>query len=328
MGDRVAVMRKGELQQVADPQTLYDRPVNLFVGGFIGSPAMNMIEATLERQNGGFVAKIGDQSIAIEAAELQARPGLAAYEGKQVVLGIRPEDLEDAALVPGDASSHRLRGHADLTEALGSEIMVHFSIKAQARHDRGSARARRGRRRRARSRAEPTATRRRSSGASARARAYARARTSRSRSTRARSTSSIRRPVWASTTEQPAARKEPHDPHSHRGRRRRSRCDRAARRRARRRPHELAPPGRTRTSPSRERSPSTASGPSSSGQKQFAGRDQRLQQDLPERPRQLQAGRQQPADGARDGRRRRQPARHGRHRAAGHGRAVRRRRAS
>jgi multiple sugar transport system ATP-binding protein len=131
MGDRVAVMRKGELQQVADPQTLYDRPLNLFVGGFIGSPAMNMIEATLHRQNGGLVAKVGEQSIAIEAAELQARPGLAAYEGRQVVLGIRPEDLEDAALASGTSDAHRLRGHADLTEALGSEIMVHFSIKAR-----------------------------------------------------------------------------------------------------------------------------------------------------------------------------------------------------
>ena len=130
MGDRVAVMRKGELQQVADPQTLYDRPVNLFVGGFIGSPAMNMIEATLARSNGGFAAKVGDQSIAIEAQEIAARPGLAAYDGKQVVLGIRPEDLEDAALVSG-SSAHHLRGKTELTEALGSEIMVHFSIKAK-----------------------------------------------------------------------------------------------------------------------------------------------------------------------------------------------------
>ena len=65
MGDRVAVMRKGELQQVASPQDLYDNPVNLFVGGFIGSPAMNMVEATIERANGGFALKTGDQSIAI-----------------------------------------------------------------------------------------------------------------------------------------------------------------------------------------------------------------------------------------------------------------------
>jgi multiple sugar transport system ATP-binding protein len=130
MGDRVAVMRKGELQQVADPQTLYDRPVNLFVGGFIGSPAMNMIEATLQRQNGGFGAKVGDETIAIEADEIKARPGLAAYDGKQIVLGIRPEDLEDAALAPG-TETQRLKGTAQLTEALGSEIMVHFNIKAK-----------------------------------------------------------------------------------------------------------------------------------------------------------------------------------------------------
>ena len=131
MGDRVAVMRKGELQQVADPQTLYDRPVNLFVGGFIGSPAMNMIEATLESRNGGYAAKVGEESIVIEANEVQARPGLAAYVGKQIILGIRPEDLEDASLVSGSSAEQRLHGHTELTEALGSEIMVHFSIKAR-----------------------------------------------------------------------------------------------------------------------------------------------------------------------------------------------------
>jgi multiple sugar transport system ATP-binding protein len=128
MGDRVAVMRKGELQQVADPQTLYDRPVNLFVGGFIGSPAMNMIEATLEQRNGGYAAKLGDQSIDIGDA-LSARPALKAFEGRQVVLGIRPEDLEDAGL--GAAGAQTIRGTTQLTEALGSEIMVHFGINAR-----------------------------------------------------------------------------------------------------------------------------------------------------------------------------------------------------
>ena len=131
MGDRVAVMRKGELQQVADPQTLYDQPVNLFVGGFIGSPAMNMVEATLQPNNGGYAAKIGEQSLAIDAEEVKARPGLAAYAGRTVVLGIRPEDLEDAALAPNTPQGHRLTGTTDLTEALGSEIMVHFSIAAK-----------------------------------------------------------------------------------------------------------------------------------------------------------------------------------------------------
>jgi len=129
MGDRVAVMRKGRLQQVADPQTLYDHPVNIFVGGFIGSPAMNMIEATLERRNGGLAAKVGEQEIPITSEEVAQRPGLARYVDRDVVLGVRPEDLEDAALAP--ESRARLRGTTELTEALGSEIVVHFEIPAK-----------------------------------------------------------------------------------------------------------------------------------------------------------------------------------------------------
>jgi len=129
MGDRVAVMRKGELQQVADPQTLYDHPVNLFVGGFIGSPAMNMIEARLERRNGGLSAKVGEQELAIDRETVEKRPALVRYAGQEVVLGIRPEDLEDAVLAP-DARA-RLRGTTTLTEALGSEIVVHFEIAAR-----------------------------------------------------------------------------------------------------------------------------------------------------------------------------------------------------
>jgi multiple sugar transport system ATP-binding protein len=131
MGDRVAVIRKGELQQVDEPQTLYDRPVNLFVGGFIGSPAMNMIEATLEQRNGGYVAAVGRQEVAISAETLQVRPALVAYAGREVVLGIRPEDLQDLALAADTPADRRLRGTTSLTEALGSEIMVHFSIEAR-----------------------------------------------------------------------------------------------------------------------------------------------------------------------------------------------------
>ena len=131
MGDRVAVMRKGELQQVADPQTLYDRPVNLFVGGFIGSPAMNMIEATLERRNGGFAVKVGAESISLDDETLAAHPALPDYESRDVVLGIRPEDLEDVALVVETPGERRLKGTVQLTEALGSEIMVHFTIDAK-----------------------------------------------------------------------------------------------------------------------------------------------------------------------------------------------------
>ena len=131
MGDRVAVMRKGELQQVAPPQDLYEHPVNLFVGGFIGSPAMNMLEATLERANGGLVARAGNQSIALGAEALSAHPRLKDYAGKTVVLGIRPEDLEDAAQATDTPADRRLTGKVVLREALGSELMVHFVVDAK-----------------------------------------------------------------------------------------------------------------------------------------------------------------------------------------------------
>jgi multiple sugar transport system ATP-binding protein len=127
MGDRVAVMRKGEIQQVADPQTLYDRPVNLFVGGFIGSPAMNMLEATIQRSNGSVSAVLGEERLDLGPEALRDHPALERYDGRKVVLGIRPEDLESAELA-GDATPSRLRGSVELREALGSELMVHFSV--------------------------------------------------------------------------------------------------------------------------------------------------------------------------------------------------------
>jgi multiple sugar transport system ATP-binding protein len=127
MGDRVAVMRKGELQQVASPQELYDHPVNLFVGGFIGSPAMNMLEATIERSNGGYEANLGAQKLA-----LGEHAGLGAYQGKQVIVGIRPEDLEDASQARDADENRRLRGRVELREALGSEIMVHLAVDARS----------------------------------------------------------------------------------------------------------------------------------------------------------------------------------------------------
>ncbi len=133
MGDRVAVMRKGELQQVAPPQELYDRPVNLFVGGFIGSPAMNLLDARLERaEDGGLEARVGDERLLLGDEALAARPALRAYEGREVILGIRPEDLEDAELADGGANEDRvLAGEVALREALGSEIVVHFAIDAK-----------------------------------------------------------------------------------------------------------------------------------------------------------------------------------------------------
>ena len=130
MGDRVAVMRKGELLQVAPPQELYDRPDNLFVGGFIGSPAMNMIEASLERQDGTLAVSLGSAKIALGDETLSVRPALRSYEGRNVILGIRPEDLEDAELEPDTPADRRLQGQVELREALGAEIMVHFRTDA------------------------------------------------------------------------------------------------------------------------------------------------------------------------------------------------------
>jgi multiple sugar transport system ATP-binding protein len=131
MGDRVAVMRKGELQQVDPPQELYDRPVNLFVGGFIGSPAMNMVEATLERRNGALVAKLGSQELSLGEHVVSGHPALQRYEGRMVIVGIRPEDLDDAEHASDRPSDECLRGEVQLREALGAEIMVHFGVDAR-----------------------------------------------------------------------------------------------------------------------------------------------------------------------------------------------------
>ena len=130
MGDRVAVMRKGELQQVADPQVLYDRPVNLFVGGFIGSPAMNMVEARLSRSNGHLVATTGSHAITLDEETLATRHAIESYVGHDVILGVRPEDLEDAALAPDTPADRRLTGTVRLRESLGSEVMVHLEVEA------------------------------------------------------------------------------------------------------------------------------------------------------------------------------------------------------
>jgi multiple sugar transport system ATP-binding protein len=125
MGDRIAVMRGGTLQQVDAPEQVYRWPANRFVAGFIGSPAMNMVNARLARANGGLVASFGEHSLAIGDEVLTARPALRAYEGGEVVLGIRPEDIEDAAFA-AEAPDRTLTVLCTLREALGSEVLVHF----------------------------------------------------------------------------------------------------------------------------------------------------------------------------------------------------------
>jgi multiple sugar transport system ATP-binding protein len=131
MGDRVAVMRKGELQQMDTPQKLYSDPANLFVASFIGSPSMNLVEAQVVRRNGGLAMQVGDQQVTVPASTASERPALAAYEGRTLALGIRPDQLEDAALVR-DGNDDRLRGRVLLTEALGSEVLVHVEVPGKA----------------------------------------------------------------------------------------------------------------------------------------------------------------------------------------------------
>ncbi len=130
MGDRVAVMRKGELQQVDGPQRLYDRPLNLFVAGFIGSPGMNMLEAKLERSGDEYLVRLGSQALALDGEAVSSHPALEEYVGREIILGIRPEDLEDATQATDGPPDRRLKGKVELTEALGSEVMVHFTVDA------------------------------------------------------------------------------------------------------------------------------------------------------------------------------------------------------
>src|SRR4051794_1796375 len=130
MGDRVAVMRKGQLQQVDGPQELYDRPLNLFVAGFIGSPGMNMLEGTLERAGDHYIVRLGSQTLELDDEAVGSHPALEGYVGRDIIVGIRPEDLEDATLANEAPPERRLKGRVELTEALGSEVMVHFSVDA------------------------------------------------------------------------------------------------------------------------------------------------------------------------------------------------------
>ena len=134
MGDRVAVLRKGVLQQVDAPQTLYEYPVNLFVGGFIGSPPMNLAEGTLSEHGGDVRVVLGDQQLTLDPALLTECPALRDHLGRTVAVGVRSEDLSQAGPANDVPAGHRLRTKALLTEALGSEIVVHFEVPAPAVH--------------------------------------------------------------------------------------------------------------------------------------------------------------------------------------------------
>ena len=124
MGDRVAVMRDGVLQQVDTPQRLYDAPGNLFVASFVGSPPMNLFEATVEQDGSRLV--FGDAQLELPADLLSERPALRAYAGRRVAVGIRPEEVREASGWDGA----RVRGRVLLIEALGAEQLVHIEIAA------------------------------------------------------------------------------------------------------------------------------------------------------------------------------------------------------
>ena len=126
MGDRVAVLKDGVLQQVDTPQILYDRPGNVFVAAFIGSPSMNLFQAALD----GDRLEVGSAAFDLPASVFEARPALRSFDGARVIVGIRPEDFRDPAAAPGGAAGPRLATAISLVEALGSELLVHFRLDA------------------------------------------------------------------------------------------------------------------------------------------------------------------------------------------------------
>jgi multiple sugar transport system ATP-binding protein len=132
IGHLVAVMSRGKLQQVGTPQEVYDAPANLFVATFIGSPAMNLVEATLRATDGAVWADFADAHLRLPPTVLAAHPGLTRYVGHELVLGLRPEDMQDAAPagdVPADQCIHAAVEHREM---LGGEVYLHFSVAARA----------------------------------------------------------------------------------------------------------------------------------------------------------------------------------------------------
>ena len=128
MGDRVAVMRQGRLVQVDTPQSLYDRPVDLFVAGFIGSPAMNLLRARLRASNGSLLAEVGSTELELPAESVPA--SVAAHAGRDVIVGIRPEHLEDAELAGPANGRLVLEAPVTLAEPVGAEVIAHFELDA------------------------------------------------------------------------------------------------------------------------------------------------------------------------------------------------------
>jgi multiple sugar transport system ATP-binding protein len=130
LGDRVAVMRDGRLEQVDAPATLYAKPANLFVAGFMGSPAMNIVHSRLISEGGSIFAELGPTRLLLPPSFLKGRRQLEQYAGRELILGIRPEDIEDAALAPKANGEASLDVQVTLAEPMGSEVIVHFPVGA------------------------------------------------------------------------------------------------------------------------------------------------------------------------------------------------------
>ena len=128
MGDRVAVLSAGVLQQVDSPQNLYDHPDNVFVASFIGSPQMNLFAGTLHLQGDGGYITLGSQQLRVSPALLAQRPGLRNHDGRNVSVGIRPEDVGDSAIQ--DPDNDIIRGEIEVREGLGSEVILYSKIDA------------------------------------------------------------------------------------------------------------------------------------------------------------------------------------------------------
>jgi multiple sugar transport system ATP-binding protein len=130
MGNQVAVMKGGDLQQVNAPDILYARPKNLFVAGFIGSPAMNFVQAKLSGDADSLFVEFADVRLRVDSEAIESRPGLGRYAGRPVVLGIRPDATEDAAIARDAPADRRFSAVVELRETVGSEAFIHFTLDA------------------------------------------------------------------------------------------------------------------------------------------------------------------------------------------------------
>jgi multiple sugar transport system ATP-binding protein len=133
LGNRVAVLKDGELQQVDTPQNLFEYPRNLFVATFIGSPAMNLVEAELARDDGGVAVVFADSKLPVPE-QVMRRPGLDRFVGRRVIVGVRPSSFEDAALVHEGDRRPRIKTGVALVEELGSEVNMMFTVHAPPVH--------------------------------------------------------------------------------------------------------------------------------------------------------------------------------------------------